>query len=94
VADLSGDATKDVSIYLAPDQRIVFLEPSGPAARDWAEIKPAVMGAIIVSALHEHKETRRGIILGAQTFARFYSLPLMAKALGAPKPAPTPGATP
>ena len=94
VADLSGDATKDVSIYLAPDQRIVFLEPSGPAARDWAEIKPAVMGAIIVSALHEHKETRRGIILGAQTFARFYSLPLMAMALGAPKPAPTPGATP
>ena len=94
VADLSGDATKDVSIYVAPDQRIVFLEPSGPAARDWAEIKPAVMGAIIVSALHEHKETRRGIILGAQTFARFYSLPLMAKALGAPKPAPTPGATP
>jgi class 3 adenylate cyclase len=84
-SDLSGDTTKDVSVYLAPDQRIVFIEMGNSVPRDWAEIKPPVIGAIIVGALHEAKETRRLIALDAQTFARLYSLPLMTKALAAAK---------
>jgi class 3 adenylate cyclase len=82
--DLTGDRSKDASVFLALDQRIMFVEGGNPVARDWPEIKPAIMGNIIVGALNDAKEVRRPI-LGAQAFERLYSLPLMAKAL-APKP--------
>jgi class 3 adenylate cyclase len=90
-SDLSGDAAKDASVYLALDQRVVFVETGTPAPRDWPEIKPSIVGAIIVSALRETKETRRPIVQGAQTFARLYSLPLMSVALAqvkSPEPIP------
>ena len=88
VHDLSGDATKDTGVYLAPDLRVVFVGNGAPKPRDWAEIKPAELGAIIVSAFHEVKESQRQIIAGAQVFARFYSLPAMTAALPALKSRP------
>jgi len=80
-SDLSGDATKDVGVYLAADERIVFMESGNPVARDWADIKPAEMGAIIVGAFQAAKDKRRLPILAALTFARLYALPQMPKAL-------------
>jgi class 3 adenylate cyclase len=86
VHDLSGDASKNTAVYLAADLRVVFVEGAALKPRDWAEIKPAEMGAIIVSAIRELKESSRTIIIGAQVFAKFYSLPAMTAALPALKP--------
>ena len=82
VHDLSGDATKEQSIYLAADGRVNFLSPAGTPPRDWTELKPPVVGAIIVSVLHDSKRPQRNISLEAQVFARFYTLPAMTEALG------------
>jgi class 3 adenylate cyclase len=81
VHDLSGDTAKDTKVYMSADQRLVFMEAAGPVARDWVDLKPAEVGAIVVSAIRNAKETPRIAIPGAQAFARLYNLPLMAKAL-------------
>jgi hypothetical protein len=80
-SDLSGDASKDASVYLAADQRIVFMETGKPVTLDWSDIKPPLMGAIIMGAMHETKENRHPPVLAALTFARLYSLPQMTRAL-------------
>jgi hypothetical protein len=82
VRDLSGDVTKDFSVYGSPDGRVVFIQGTSLVPRDWVEIKPPVFGAIIVSAIKEVKENPRATF-GAQSFARLYGLPLMTKALAA-----------
>jgi class 3 adenylate cyclase len=81
VHDLSGDSKRDLSLYLAPDERVVLLEDGTPKPRDWTELKPEVFGAIIVSAVREAKEPPRAVLFGAQAFARFYALPSMTEAL-------------
>jgi class 3 adenylate cyclase len=85
VRDLSGDSAKDVSLYLAPDERVVLMENGAPRPRDWVELKPEVFGAIIVSAVREAKEPPRAALFGAQAFARFYALPSMTEALASIK---------
>jgi hypothetical protein len=82
VHDLSGDATKDFSVYGSPDGRVVLVSGGAETPRDWVEVKPPVFGAIVVSALREGKENLRALY-GAQSFARLYNLPLMTKALAA-----------
>jgi class 3 adenylate cyclase len=81
VHNLSGDPAKDFGAYLASDLRLVLLEKTGPQPHDWAELKPATVGAIVVSALHESKAGQRAAVVGAQAFARLYSLPAMTEAL-------------
>ncbi len=83
VHDLSGDVTKEQSIFMAADGRVNFLTPAGAPPRDWTELKPPVVGAIIVSVLHDSKRPQRNITQEAQVFARFYTLPAMTEALGA-----------
>src|ERR1017187_856927 len=85
VRALSGDSAKDVSLYLAPDERVVLMENGAPRPRDWVELKPEVFGAIIVSAVREAKEPPRAALFGAQAFARFYALPSMTEALASIK---------
>jgi class 3 adenylate cyclase len=82
VHDLSGDATKDFSVYGSPDGRVVLVTGGAEAPKDWVDIKPPVFGAIVVSAIREGKENARATF-GAQAFARLYNLPLMTKALTA-----------
>jgi hypothetical protein len=82
VHDLSGDATKDFSVYGSPDGRVVFVNGGAEAPKDWVDIKPPAFGAIVVSAIREAKENPRATF-GAQAFARLYNLPLMTKALAA-----------
>lgn len=81
VHDLSGDTTRDQSVYLAADGRVAFLIGSTPQLHDWAELKPAMLGAMIVSAQADAKKTPHAAAQGAQAFARFYSLPAMTEAL-------------
>lgn len=81
VHDLSGDAAKDARIYLAADQRVVYLTDGAPVPRDWSDLKPAEFGALVVSALREAKAVARPVTVGAQAFARLYALPAMTEAL-------------
>ena len=79
--DLGGDAAKDRNAYLAADLRMVYLENGTPKPRDWAELKPAEFGALVVSAMQEGREPSRAALLGAHAFARLYALPAMTTAL-------------
>ena len=81
VQDLSGDPAKAAQVYLADDQRIVFLENGTARPTDLVQIKPAQLGAIIVSAVRSSKETPRTVVMGARAFARFYGLGAMTEAL-------------
>jgi hypothetical protein len=85
---LSGDAAKDMKVYMSLDERLVFLETGTPVHRDWADLKPAVVGAVTVSAIRSAPGTSRGALPGAQAFARLYNLPLMTKALASPAGSP------
>ena len=88
VHDLSADATQEIHVFISPDRRLVFLENGAPKPREWTDLKPAVFGAIIVSALHETKPSApREVTLGAQAFARLYALMPMQEALGFAKTA-------
>jgi class 3 adenylate cyclase len=78
---LSGDATKDTGAFLAADGRVTILTNGTPQAHDWAELKPAAVGALMVSALHDAKRVPHNVTQGAQVFARFYALPAMSEAL-------------
>jgi class 3 adenylate cyclase len=80
-----GVASGDESVYLAEDGRVALLENGVPHLHDWADLKPRDYGAIVVGALREAKETPRPVVLGAQAFARMYSLPAMVEALDAMK---------
>jgi class 3 adenylate cyclase len=83
VAALSGKPGDASQVYLADDQRLVFVTGAGQEPRDWADLKPAEFGAITVSAIGDAKGVQRPIIMGAQAFSRFYALPSMAQALAA-----------
>jgi hypothetical protein len=85
VRDLSGDATKDFSVYVSPDLRVVVLQGGKTQPSELADLKPPVVGAIVVSALHETRVPQRGIVVGAQSFARLYALPAMTEALSTDK---------
>jgi class 3 adenylate cyclase len=80
-----GKPDADASVYLAGDQRVVFLGGEAAASRDWAALKPVEFGAAAVSAIHEAKEVPRAVLNGALAFARLYSLPAMTEALSGTK---------
>jgi class 3 adenylate cyclase len=85
VPNLSGDPAKDLGVYLASDERLVFVANGTPAQRDWTDLKAAEFGAIIVSAMREAKEVPRPASMGALAFARLYGLPKMGAELAAIK---------
>ncbi len=82
VRELSTEKTpRQVAVYMAADGRVAFLDKGTPQPHDWPELTPNVVGAIIVSAVHEASRAPRSIHAAAQVFARFYTLPLMTEAL-------------
>ena len=82
VQELSTEKTpRQVAVYMAADGRVAFLDKGTPQPHDWPELTPNVVGAIIVSAVHEASRAPRSIHAAAQVFARFYTLPLMTDAL-------------
>jgi hypothetical protein len=81
VHGLSGDAARDMRIYLADDQRIIFIENGAPAPRDVSDIKSDQLGAIIVAALQDTRQPPHPVVAGARAFARLYGLNQMTEAL-------------
>jgi class 3 adenylate cyclase len=80
---LSGDPAMEMKVYMSLDERLVFVETGTPVQHDFADLKPQVVGAIVVSAVRAANGASRGAMPGAQAFARLYNLPLMTKALAA-----------
>ena len=84
VHDLSGDPAKDARVFTNANLQLVFLANGTPTPHEWADLKPADIGSIIVSAISEAKPLpAREIFQGAQTFAQIYSLPSMRDAITA-----------
>jgi hypothetical protein len=84
VTDLSDVGSREFSVYVAPDRQMHFVGGGADRARSWADVKPAILGSIIISALRDaRKLPSRDAALGVQAFARFYNLPQMQEVLRA-----------
>jgi hypothetical protein len=82
VTNLSNEADRQFSIYVAPDRQLHFVEGGADLARAWPDVKPATMGSIIISALRQAAvPPPREAALGMQSFARLYHLPQMQEVL-------------
>lgn len=84
VRELSGTISQETKIFGGADHRVYLAEGGAIRQRNWAELKPANLGAVITSVLlaspvpppHE-------VIQGAEAFAYLYGLPEVNEALRA-----------
>lgn len=88
VRELSGTAPKEIKVYVGADRRLYYAEGGAIRQRNWSELRPPVLAAIIAGALQEAQPfPPREAVLGAQAFATFYGVPELMEALrkGRPK---------
>jgi hypothetical protein len=88
VRELSGTAPKEIRVFAGADRRVYTAEGGAIRQRNWAELRPPVMAAIIAAAMKDAQPLPpRDAVLGAQAFASFYGLPELLEALrqGRPK---------
>ena len=88
VHELTGTAPKEIRVFVGADRKLYYAEGGATRQRNWAELRPPVMAAIIAGALHDAQSIPpREAVLGAQAFAGFYQLPELVEALhkGRPK---------
>lgn len=88
VHELTGTAPKEIRVFVGADRKLYYAEGGATRQRNWAELRPPVMAAIIAGALHDAQSVPpREAVLGAQAFAGFYQLPELVEALhkGRPK---------
>ena len=82
VHELSGTAPKEIRVFVGADRRLYYTEGGATRQRNWTELQPAVLGAIIVGALHDAPTPpSREVVQGALAFAGFYHLPELQEAL-------------
>jgi class 3 adenylate cyclase len=82
VRELSGTAPKEIKVYVGADRRMYYAEGGAIRQRNWSELRPPVMAAIIAGAMQEVEPfPPREAVLGAQAFASFYGLPELMEAL-------------
>jgi class 3 adenylate cyclase len=80
--ELSGTAPKELRIYGEADQQLYFVFGGAVRGRDWSELRPPLLGAVIVGAmLNAQGVPDRNVIQGAAAFSRIYGLPEMTEAL-------------
>jgi class 3 adenylate cyclase len=89
VYELSGTAPKELHVFTETDRRLYFVWGGAVLGREWADVKPGWVGAIIVGALRNTKSTPdREVVNGALAFARIYGEPEMIAALQSRRPRP------
>ena len=80
--ELTGTAPKEINVFVGADRRPYIVEGGAIRQRIWSDLKPSVLGAIIVEALLEAQPLPpRHTLLGAQGFAMFFGLPELTEAL-------------
>ncbi len=76
IAELSGTAPKQFKVFSGADRRLYYAEGGAIRRRNWADVRPAILGAVMVGALLDATPAPpREVVQGAQAFAYFYGLP-------------------
>ncbi|SDR95902.1 adenylate/guanylate cyclase domain-containing protein [Opitutus sp. GAS368] len=87
VHELSGTAPKEIRVFVGIDRQLYYAEGGATRQRNWAELQPPTLAAIIAGALHDAQPfPPRDAVLGAQAFAGFYQLPELLEALRKARP--------
>jgi class 3 adenylate cyclase len=82
VYELSGTAPMELHVFTETDRRLYFVWGGAVLGRDWADVKPGWVGAIIVGALRSTRtKPNSEVVNGALAFARIYGEPEMIAAL-------------
>jgi class 3 adenylate cyclase len=80
--ELTGTAPKEIRVFVGADHQLYYIEGGAVRQRNWGDLKPATMGAIIVGTLLDAAMVPpREVIQGAQIFGHFYGLPEMNETL-------------
>jgi class 3 adenylate cyclase len=82
VRELSGTAPKEIRMFAGRDRRLYYAEGGAVRQRNWTELRPPVLAAIVAGALLDTRPLpAREVVQGAQAFAWFYGLPELTDAL-------------
>lgn len=80
--ELTGTAPKEIKVFVGADRRLYYAEGSAIRQRNWSDMPPPAMGAIIAGVLLDTQPfPPREVVLGAQVFANFYGLLELGEAL-------------
>lgn len=86
VRELSGTAPKEIKVYVGADRRLYSAEGGAIRQRNWAELPPRMLAAIIAGAMHETRPLPREALAGAQAFTSFYGVPELMESLRRGRP--------
>jgi len=82
VRELTGTAPKEIRVYVGSDRRLYYAEGGATRQRNWNELKPAVLAAIVAGTMAEADPLpAREAVQGALAFAALYNLPELPQAL-------------
>jgi hypothetical protein len=82
VRELTGTSPKEIRIYVGPDRRLYYKEGGATRQRNWHELKPPVLAAIVAGAIIQADPLPpREVVQGALAFATLYNLPELRAAL-------------
>jgi hypothetical protein len=82
VRELTGTAPKEIRVYAGPDRRLYYAEGGAVRQRNWNDLKPAVLAAIIAGAMIDADPLPpREVAMGALAFGNLYSLPELPETL-------------
>jgi class 3 adenylate cyclase len=82
VRELTGTAPKEIKVYAGSDRRLYYAEGGAIRQRNWSEISPATLAAIVVGAMREAQPLpSREVAMGALAFGNLYNLPELPEAL-------------
>jgi hypothetical protein len=82
VRELTGTAPTEIKIYAGPDRRLYYTEGGAIRQRNWNDLQPSVLAAIIVGTMREARPVpAREVMLGALAFGLLYNLPELSETL-------------
>ncbi|MDQ5977577.1 MAG: Adenylate/guanylate cyclase protein [Verrucomicrobiota bacterium] len=82
VRELAGTAPKEISVFVGADRRLYYKEGGATRQRDWTDLKPPVLAAIVAGAIVQADPLPpREVVQGALAFASLYNLPELPTAL-------------
>jgi class 3 adenylate cyclase len=82
VHELTGTAPKEIKVFVGPDRLFYFAEGGAIRQRDFRDILPPVLAAIVVGAMRDARPPpTRDVVMGALAFGNLYNLPELPEAL-------------
>ncbi len=82
VRELTGTAPKEIKVYVDSSRRLYYTEGGATRQRDWNDLKPSVLAAIVAGAIIQADPLPpREAVQGALAFGTLYNLPELRAAL-------------